>query len=202
METKVELIKSTKYITSKWSGGTTSELLIYPDGSKYSERNFKWRISSAKIEASKSLFTQLPGITRHIMVIDGKIILEHQDRYKKVLGPFDKDSFMGVWETKSYGKATDFNLMLTNNFAGDLEAYFIEEEQVFDIAINESSGKNVTNVFYVLNGSVEIDVNKKKFNIEEKDLLYVTGLSTGEKMIRLANRSICKLVVIRALIWG
>ena len=202
METKVELIKSTKYITSKWSGGTTSELLIYPDDSKYSERNFKWRISSARIEVTTSLFTKLPGITRHIMVTDGLITLEHQDRYEKVLRPFDKDSFMGDWETKSYGKATDFNLMLANDFTGSLQVYFIEKDQIIDIAINEGRDKNVTNVFYALNGNVEIYVDNKKFHIEEKDLLYVTGLFTDEKMIRFVNRSACKIVVIRALIWG
>ena len=45
----MELIKKNQYKTTQWSGGTTTELLIYPSTSKYSERNFKWRISSAKV---------------------------------------------------------------------------------------------------------------------------------------------------------
>lgn len=200
METKIEIVKKAQYHTSEWSGGTTTELLIYPSDSKYSERSFKWRISSAKIEASESIFTQLPGITRHIMITDGRIILEHQNKYKKILEPFEQDSFMGDWKTKSYGKATDFNLMLAEGFTGSIESYLLKEEEQIDITLNKSNGK-ITNIFYVLNGNAEFEINKKKFNVEEKDLLSVIGSPIGEEIIKLANKSNRKLIVIRAVIY-
>lgn len=201
METKIEIVKKAQYHTSEWSGGTTTELLIYPSDSKYSERSFKWRISSAKVEESESTFTHLPGITRHIMITENRIILEHQNKYQKILEPFEQDSFMGDWKTKSYGKATDFNLMLTYGFTGNLEAYFLEKEQRIDIIVNEGNGEKVTNIFYVLNGNVEFEINKKKFNVEEKDLLSVIGSPIGEEIIKLANKSNRKLIVIRAVIY-
>jgi uncharacterized protein len=202
MEMKIEIVKKAQYHTTKWSGGTTTELLIYPSDSKYSERSFKWRISSAKVEESESIFTNLPGITRHIMITDGRIILEHQNKYKKELEAFNQDSFMGDWKTKSYGKATDFNLMLSHGLTGKLIAYSLEEEEEIDIILNDNNRSQITNIFYVLNGSLEFSINKQKFNVEEKDLLYITGLPIeDERIIKLTNKSNYKLRVIRTVIW-
>lgn len=199
METNIGIVKKSQYRTSQWSGGTTTELLIYPVDSSYSERSFKWRISSAEVEASESAFTSLPGITRHIMVTDGRIILEHENRYRKVLGPFQQDSFMGDWKTVSRGKATDFNLMLAVGFTGRLEAILLEEGEQIEIAL----AKKVTNVFYALDGSLEIDVDKQTFSIEEKDLFHVTRLTEeGDVMLKLANKSKQRVAVIRAIIKG
>jgi environmental stress-induced protein Ves len=199
METEIGTVKKSRYRTSQWSGGTTTELLIYPSDSSYSERSFKWRISSAEVEASESEFTRLPGITRHIMVTDGQMLLDHENRYKKQLHSFQQDSFLGDWKTVSHGKATDFNLMLAVGFTGTLVVYFLEEGEQIDIALDKGLAKQVTNVFYALNGSLKIAVDEKKFNIEEKDLFYLTRLTVeGNGMLTLENTSKYRLVVIRA----
>jgi environmental stress-induced protein Ves len=195
METNIGIVKKSQYRTSQWSGGTTTELLIYPVGSSYSERSFKWRISSAEVEASESAFTSLPGITRHIMVTDGRIILEHENRYRKVLGPFQQDSFMGDWKTVSRGKATDFNLMLAVGFTGRLEAIFLEEGEQIEIAL----AKQFANVFYALDGSLELEIDKHKYGIEEKDLFYVMRLTDEvEVKLKLTNASKHSIAVVRA----
>jgi environmental stress-induced protein Ves len=197
----IEVVKRSQYRTSEWSGGTTTELLIYPGDSSYSERSFKWRISSAEVEASESEFTRLPGITRHIMVTVGRIILEHENRYRKVLEPFQQDSFMGDWKTVSRGRATDFNLMLAVGFTGSLEACFLEEGEQIEIALDKEKDEKVTDIFYALDGSLEIAVDKQKFNIEEKDLLQVTSLpAEGNGMLKLTNTSKHRLAVIRTIV--
>lgn len=194
----IKVVKRSQYRTSQWSGGTTTELLIYPADSSYSDRSFKWRISSAEVEASESEFTSFPGITRHIMVTGGRMILEHENRYRKVLEPFRQDSFKGDWKTVSHGKATDFNLMLAVGFAGRLEACFLEEGEKIDIALAEQA----TDVFYALDGSLEIEIDKHKYSIEGKDLLHVTSLpSEGNAMLKLTNASKHSIVVIRAEIF-
>jgi uncharacterized protein len=201
METNIGVVKKSQYRTSQWSGGTTTELFIYPGDSSYSERSFKWRISSAEVEASESIFTRLPGITRHIMVTDGRIILEHENRYKKALDPFQQDSFMGDWKTISCGKATDFNLMLTVGLTGSLDACFLEEGKQIYINLDKVKGKKVTNIFYALNGSLELEIDKQKFSIEEKDLFHITRLPIeGSGIIKLANKSKHRLVVIITVI--
>lgn len=199
METSIGIVKKSQYQASQWSGGTTTELLIYPSGSSYSERTFKWRLSSARVEAPESVFTSLPGITRHIMVTEGQIVLEHKDHYKKVLDTFDQDCFMGDWATVSRGKATDFNLMLAQGFSGSLEVCFLKAGEQVDINLGKE--EKVTNVFYALNGSLEFEVDKNRFNIDEKDLFHITQ-SPDEKsvMLRLTNTSKDKAMVIRAVI--
>jgi uncharacterized protein len=202
MQTKIGIVKKGQYHTTKWSGGTTTELLIYPSDSNYSERSFKWRISSAKIEDSQSIFTHLPGITRHIMITSGQITLSHKCKYEKVLAPFEQDSFMGEWETKSFGMGTDFNLMLTGGFNGKLKAYFLKEDEQIDIILNEVNGKQITNIFYALNGSLKFEIKDQEFNAQEKDLFYIMGSPTERLLvIKLTNKSHNKLRVISALIW-
>ena len=45
-----KLHKQESYRVSRWTGGETKEMAIWPTGSKYLERNFVWRLSSAVIE--------------------------------------------------------------------------------------------------------------------------------------------------------
>jgi len=201
MKNRIGVVKKSQYKTTEWSGGTTTELLIYPEESKYSDRSFKWRISSAKVGVAESVFTHLPGIARHIMVIDGQIILEHENRYKKTLGPFEQDSFMGDWKTKCYGKATDFNLMLADGFTGKLGVHFIDEGEEIDIILNNGNADRITNVLYLLNGDLNVEYNRKKFNLDKNDLFYITRLHGEEKgVLKLINRSEQKLAVIQTVI--
>lgn len=104
-------IRKTEHKTSEWSGGTTTQLAIYPPDSDYGLRNFMWRVSTARVEADESVFTPLPGIHRHLMILDGKIRLIHEGRGEVEMGAFSKEEFEGDWSTKSEGRCTDFNLM-------------------------------------------------------------------------------------------
>ena len=52
------------YRTSCWSGGTTTEIFIWPEDADYAARRFAVRISSATVELEESDFTALPGVTR------------------------------------------------------------------------------------------------------------------------------------------
>ena len=46
---KWELITQEQYVTTLWSGGTTTQLAIAPEGAVYADRDFLWRLSSAKV---------------------------------------------------------------------------------------------------------------------------------------------------------
>jgi len=108
------------YITSAWSGGTTTQLFIWPPQSNYSARDFLFRISSATVETETSTFTELPGIDRIITPLKGGFTLQHKDHYSVTLQPLQIDCFSGDWQTTCIGKARDFNLML-KNCQGQLE---------------------------------------------------------------------------------
>ena len=42
------------YIISKWSGGTNTQVAIAPEGAVYADRDFLWRLSSARVELEHS----------------------------------------------------------------------------------------------------------------------------------------------------
>lgn len=203
METKINLIRKNEFQTSRWSGGTTTELLIYPEKAKYSERNFKWRLSSAKVEVDESDFTHLPGISRIIMIIDGKLILEHKGHHNAVLESFEQDSFMGDWETKSLGKVTDFNLMMNEECTGKLQALSFKPEDTSKILLDESSEESgqITDTFYVVQGNLQIAEQDKVFEVNEGELLSVTRASSENKYeLSIYNKGNKEAKIIRATI--
>lgn len=108
----IEIIKSNNFKESKWSGGITTQLYIYPQDADYQKRNFKFRISIATTELMESNFTKLEGVKRVISILKGKMELSHKNEYDITLMPYEIDRFSGDWDTVSKGKVKDFNLML------------------------------------------------------------------------------------------
>ncbi|MGN0145317.1 MAG: HutD-family protein, partial [Clostridium sp.] len=43
MNYNIKITKNTDYSPTYWSGGMASELITYPEGSSFAERNFLWR---------------------------------------------------------------------------------------------------------------------------------------------------------------
>ena len=101
------------YKVGLWSGGSTTELFIWPEGADYSQREFAFRVSSARVDLEESDFTPLMGVTRYITTLTGGFTLTHPGCDPVVMGPVDKPyRFSGEIPTHCVGKATDFNLML------------------------------------------------------------------------------------------
>ena len=121
--------KAEDFITSKWSGGSTTELYIYPPQSLYREGNFKCRISSATVEVEKSDFTSLPGVKRYLSIFSGELKMIHGEKEEVILEPFEVDCFDGGVPTVSYGKVVDFNLMLKNGADGEMQAKEMQAEE-------------------------------------------------------------------------
>lgn len=115
----MQIISKESLEVNKWSGGTTTELYIYPEDASYASRQFDFRISTATVETETSEFTALPGFTRLIMSLDKPLDLWHDDQHIH-LNTFDVDRFDGGCHTVSKGQVTDFNLMFNNLYAGDI----------------------------------------------------------------------------------
>jgi uncharacterized protein len=180
-----KIIRKSEHKTSQWSGGTTTQLLIYPEDSEYSERNFKWRLSSAKVEVEKSTFTHLDGISRILMIIDGEIRLEHQGHHSIILKPFEQDSFKGDWTTISFGKVTDFNLMMSEGCIGKLEALLLQGKHIVKIPLNKikENYKCVTEVFYAAKGNISLRTSNQneQIDLNEGDLISIVKVSDKDK---------------------
>ena len=106
------LLTREDYITTNWSGGTTTQLAIAPEGAQYSDRDFLWRISSAKVELEHSDFTPLPDYDRFLAVLAGDLTLKVGNEACAPLPRLTVRYFDGGVPTQSWGKCTDFNLML------------------------------------------------------------------------------------------
>ncbi len=110
---KIQHLTKKDYKTSTWSGGTTTELFLYPESGDYARRDFLFRISSATVDLEESDFTRLPGVQRYITPLQGAFTLTHPGSDPVHLTPLSAPyPFPGDIPTHCVGKATDFNLML------------------------------------------------------------------------------------------
>jgi len=108
--------------TTAWSGGLTTEIAIFPYESHYVTRNFGWRISTATVDVDHSVFTPLPGIWRVLMIIEGRMVLEHEGQHGASLERFQQHAFSGAWRTESWGRAQDLNVMLSAQYRAKITA--------------------------------------------------------------------------------
>ena len=116
------------YLTTAWSGGTTTQLAIFPETARYADRDFLWRISSATVDLEVSDFTPLPDYDRHIATLEGEITLTHNGGAPLTLVPGQVHSFSGGDETHCLDRCRDFNLMLRKGrAAGAMEAIHLTD---------------------------------------------------------------------------
>ena len=108
----IQHLTPSDYITTKWSGGLTTQLGIAPASAVYADRDFLWRLSSATVEDAESDFTALPDYERLISTLEGTIELNHNGGEKLTLNPYEVHRFDGGDNTHSWGCCRDFNLML------------------------------------------------------------------------------------------
>jgi len=166
-----QIFKPADYNISKWTGGTSTQLYIYPEGSSYKKQNFLFRISTAKVEQKFSVFTSLPGVMRKLMILDGSITINHKEEYSKTLEKFDTDSFKGDWHTTSEGTCIDFNLMTTGSYTGDISFLVIKKNCSFNYRIAEK----IKYLFIFVNaGELNIVLNDKTYYLEKDYLLKIS----------------------------
>ena len=133
---KVDLVKKFQQHTAAWTGGITTQIAIYPTQAEYNERNFLWRLSTARVDCEESTFTALPGISRILMVVAGEIRLEHQGHHTAIVKAYEQDRFSGDWTTRCFGKASDFNLMLGKGCQGNLTPLPIDAHKHIELSLS------------------------------------------------------------------
>jgi len=184
------IIRADKFKTINWSGGTSTQLYIYPETADYRLRNFDFRLSTAKVEVEKSDFTPLSGVSRKIMILDGQIEISHKNHYRKKLKQFDVDEFEGDWQTSSVGICTDFNLMTQGKTKGELSSLTLLNKQTHDFSITDKQ----TKVFiYLYSGKIDFNNQGYDYTLNQGDLLVLSKLTIAELQILAIENS--KMVV-------
>ena len=151
------LRKEKDFSVSDWSGGKTKELAIFPADSRYADREFIYRISSATVDLDESDFTLLPDYDRVLMVLQGSSVLTYNGKKTVHLNELEQDCFDGAWNTKSYGRITDFNLMTRKGCAGKVDVIRPEAEAAEMGDTLESELKRRTHAIYCKEGYLVVN---------------------------------------------
>ena len=95
--------------------------------------------------------------------------------------PLEKDKFMGGWSTKCYGKAVDFNLMMSEGCDGDMESISIKSGASLSIPkyIIDGNHINISESFYIVHGRAIFNIqDEPSLDVKEKDILSIIRLTT------------------------
>ena len=158
---RIRHLTAADFRTGSWSGGTTTELFLYPEAGSYAARDFRFRISSAAVELDESDFTVLPGVERYITPLAGGFTLTHPGVSPVELPPLAPPyRFRGDVPTHCVGKATDFNLMLKGC------------EGVMELHRGTAPIRPGFNGFYAVEDCV-FSVAQQTFEMKQGDLLTV-----------------------------
>ncbi len=186
------ILSAKDFKTTRWSGGSTTELFIFPKGSTYQHRDFLFRLSTADVEADSSEFTRLPGVSRTLVVLDGEVTLSHSDQHVVLLKKFGADHFKGDWNTTCKGTCTDFNLMTRGKVSGVVRAIVIENEQQDQIEIDDQTDWYF---IYMYAGSADITINKTHNTVGPGDVAVMENSCKIVFTIKGIER--CELVLVQ-----
>lgn len=135
---KAKIVSKEDFITTKWAGGETTQLAIYPENSVFTERDFLWRISSATFTTTESTFSDFTGYQRYILPLKGELSIYHKGLYDRHLKPYEVEYFDGAWATRSTNSpdCRDFNFIVKSGSLARLqvllkgEEYFVRESAI------------------------------------------------------------------------
>lgn len=158
---QVTVTKNSDQKSSKWSGGTTTELWLWPEDGSYAERNFLARISSATVEVAASTFTELSGVRRQIMTLSGDLLLRHEGLEEIRLKPYQVHAFLGDTPTTSEGVVTDFNLMLKDGADGKMSGVALSGNQEPHLLHLDASKQGGFHLLYCAKGVCNYETSEE-----------------------------------------
>ena len=161
----VTLLRANDFQVSDWSGGKTKQLYLSPPTGHYSKRDFDYRLSTATVELAESQFSDLSGFHRILMSLDHTLHLHDASRQEEtVLAPFTPYFFEGSDSITSRGTCTDFNLIYSDHYQGQMLAISDREELSQDEAIQ---------FIYALSDLMVTGIGLPSLNLETGQLLIV-----------------------------
>lgn len=192
----MHITRKESFLTSEWSGGTTTELRIFPEDSAYGKRDFNYRVSTATVDVNESIFTSLPGIKRHLMVLAGEMTLVHDGRYEKNLNVYEQDRFMGDFRTRSISglPVVDFNLMVQGDRDGRLIHHACEKNGLI-YSPHEHEEKMEMRDFYCANGPIELSVGNHSIRLFTGDYLKLQQREMLEEITLLGHGDLIEINV-------
>jgi environmental stress-induced protein Ves len=127
---KEKVIKKEDFVTTRWAGGETTQLSIYPEDAVFSNKDFLWRISSATFTGTESAFSDFSGYQRYILPLEGELTVHHKGLYGRTLKKFDVEYFDGSWTTTSKNTldCRDYNFIVKSGSLAKMQVLKIGDE--------------------------------------------------------------------------
>lgn len=166
------LIKGSERKVSLWAGGSSSQICIWPQDALYAERNFLYRISTAVADSDEwSAYTALPGVCRHLLMLDGSALVKHEGHYELLMEPYkDIDVFDGGWESSAKGKVRDFNLMCRENCEGRM--YVLDSDR--EVPVGDAEHR----LIFCAEGEAEVLFHDETIHLCKEDALLLLPAET------------------------
>jgi|694.fasta_scaffold09214_15 environmental stress-induced protein Ves len=165
---QITVLNKKDYRKSKWKGGTSTELFIYPPQASFQERNFQLRISKAKVKQPNSTFTTLPNYHRLLHLLKGTFLLNHTSVGTNLVLPGDTILFEGSWETHCKGVGSDFNLMYSGKGNGNIVSHIVLAGDYLSL---QTAELGQLNFIYLLAGEVNLLLCNQEFKLKKSHSL-------------------------------
>lgn len=160
---------------SIWSGGLTSEYMIYPETANYSDRDFVFRISSATIEKVPSEFTKFKGYHRYLVMLDNSLHIK-VNKEKKIYEKYEIMEFNSDDDVTSYTKGIDFNWMVSEKTG---------HHKLQITQTNQNCNAQIVLLFSL--DSTLIKINEKPYHVEPYDLLVIENQKKENIVLHFSN---------------
>lgn len=172
----IHLLHKENSKASVWSGGMTSEYMIYPKTANYADRDFIFRISSATIEQTPSEFTKFKSYHRYLVMLDNCLDIEI-NKEKKFYEKYEIMKFNSDDDVTSYTKGIDFNWMISEK-THHHKLIITNSEQNYNAQII---------ILFSLETSV-ITINEKAYDLKPYDLLVIENQKKENIMLHFSNK--------------
>ncbi|MGM0123133.1 hypothetical protein IGI37_000499 [Enterococcus sp. AZ194] len=182
-----KLLQHVDYSTTKLNGVDTIEIFKYPKTSSFATKDFDLRISSAKMYQQVTEFTHLPNYFRELMLLFGKVRLEHYEPdalRTEHLSPYEIDRFSGDHKTLNFGLSEDFNLIYKKDFLPAPKLSLLKHNESILLDLNN----NQFALIYSVKPLIEIDI------IPENEYL-IDSVVLKEQDSLLMRKETAKLVI-------
>lgn len=162
-------------IMTNWSGGSTRELVTWPKNTSATENEeCLFEVTSSTMDYEETDYTVYIGFDSILMVIDGEMLLEHEDGTSTKLTPYKIDRFNRDIKTRSKGLATDYEIMLKKGCVGDLSSHSLDSDSKLPFRLETDPDFSISyHGFYCAHGQMLVCINQEEILINEGDQLSV-----------------------------
>lgn len=179
---KERIISEESFKKTNWSGGETTQLVIYPEDSVFSEKNFLFRISSATFTSTESQFSNFSGYQRYILPLEGILSLKHDGLYSRNLTNYEAEYFDGSWTTFSQNTldCRDYNFIVKSGYAAKMSILKTPEQY-------EVKHASIVSLFSLNSFEVQICSSIIKRKIDGFSLYLLETDGSEEETINITN---------------